>query len=318
VTSPLRTAGVGTAAGAGPVAAADAAAAARAGAVTAGSAVTASGGDAAADGSAPLGGARRRRRRFWLRLRRGLGPAAILVLVVVGWQLATTVGHVDPAVLPGPRLVATATWDDRADLWPAVTTTTTEAVLGLLVAAAVGVAAAVAIDASRAVRGGLFPLLVVSQTLPIVALAPMVVIWFGFGTGPKIGLVGLFSFFPITVGLVQGLGEADPDAVALLRTLRASRRQQLRLVRLPGALPQLFTGLRISATYAYTSAIVAELFGAQQGIGVYLDAAAHDAPAETDLVLGAALVTAALTVGLYLVVGALQRLAMPWQHRDPS
>ncbi len=258
--------------------------------------------------SARVAGRRRR-----LRLPRLGGPALVLAAVIALWQLLTTALAVDPTVLPGPRLVVASTFDDRANLWPAVATTTEEAVVGLVVAVVVAVAIGVAVDSSRVVRGGIYPLVVASQTLPIVALAPLVVIWFGFGLAPKIWLVALFSFFPITVGLVQGLAGADPDAVALLRTLRASRWALLVRVRLPSALPQLFTGLRIAVTYAFTSAIVAEFVGATQGIGVYLTAAAHDVPARTDLVFGATVVTALLTVALFVVVGVLQRLVMPWR-----
>jgi ABC-type nitrate/sulfonate/bicarbonate transport system permease component len=245
-----------------------------------------------------------------------LPPVALLVAFFVVWQVAVTAAAVDPTVLPGPRRIVASTWDDRAQLWPAITTTTEEAVLGLLVAIALAVVLAVAIDRSRAVRGSVYPLIVASQTLPIIALAPLVLIWFGFGLAPKVGLVALFSFFPIVVGLVQGLGAADPQAVDLLRTMRASRRQLLLTVRLPGALPQFFTGLKIAVTYAFTSAIVAEFVGAEQGLGVYMTAARGAAPIRTDLVLGATLVTALLTIALFVIVGVLQRLAMPW--RPPS
>lgn len=252
-----------------------------------------------------------------LRGARLLPPAVVLVAVVAVWQLVTTVGRLDPAVLPGPRLVATATWDDRANLWPNVATTTEEAILGLLVAVVVAFVVAVAIDGSRTFRGSVYPLIVASQTLPIIALAPLVVTWFGFGIAPKVDLVALFSFFPVTVGLVQGLAAIDPQTVDLIRTMRASRLQMLRL-RFPGALPQMFTGLRISVTYAFTSAIVAEFVGATQGIGVYMNAARGAAPSRTDLIVGATAVTALLTIVLFGVVGVLQRVAMPWRPRRPT
>jgi len=245
-----------------------------------------------------------------------LPPLGLLVAFFAGWQIIVSAAGVDPTVLPGPRLIVASTFDDRAHLWPAITTTTTEAVLGLLVAIAVAVVLAEAIASSPAVRGSVYPLSVPAQTLPIIALAPLVLIWFGFGLYPKVWLVALFSFFPIAVGLVQGLGAADPEAVDLLRTLRASRRQLLTGVRLPGALPQFFTGLKIAVTYSFTSAIVAEFVGAEQGLGVYMTAARGGAPIRTDLVLGATFVTAILTIALFVIVGVLQRLAMPW--RPPS
>jgi ABC-type nitrate/sulfonate/bicarbonate transport system permease component len=146
-------------------------------------------------------------------------------------------------------------------------------------------------------------------------LAPLVVIWFGFGIVPKILIVALFSFFPIAVGLVQGLASAEPDTINLLRTMGAKRWQLLRRARLPHALPQFFTGLKISVTYSFAAAIIAEFVGAQQGLGVYMIAAKNAAPALTDLVFGAVFVTALLTCALFLVVALLQRLAMPWRPR---
>jgi ABC-type nitrate/sulfonate/bicarbonate transport system permease component len=247
-----------------------------------------------------------------------LPPVAVLVGAVAIWQATTTLGHVAATVLPGPRLVATATWDDRANLWPAITTTTEESVLGIALAVVVAFLIGIAIDWSRTVRGSVYPLIVVSQTLPIIALAPMVVIWFGFGWHPKIVLVALFTFFPIVVGLVQGLASADPDAIRLARTMRATRLQLLLKVRLPGALPQLFTGLKIAVTYAFTSATVAEWVGATQGLGYYITNAERDAPVEPDLALGATVVVAVLTIALFLLVGLLQRLAMPWRPRRPT
>jgi ABC-type nitrate/sulfonate/bicarbonate transport system permease component len=216
-------------------------------------------------------------------------------------------------MLPGPDLIIHSTWNDRVDIWPAIGVTTEEAVLGMALAIVVAVITAVAIDTFRTVRGSLYPLIVASQTVPIIALAPLVVVWWGFGILPKIVLVALFSFFPISVGLVQGLASTDPDAMNLLRTMRANRFQLLMRVRLPSALPQFFTGLKISVTYAYSAAIVAEFVGAQQGLGVYMTTAKNAAPIRTDLVLGAVFVIAVLTIALFAIVGLVERLVMPWR-----
>jgi ABC-type nitrate/sulfonate/bicarbonate transport system permease component len=242
----------------------------------------------------------------------------VLAAVIAVWQLTTTLAAVDPTVLPGPWRVVASTWDDRVNIWPAILTTTEEVLLGLVLAIVVAFVVGIAIDRSRVVRGSVYPLVVASQTVPIIALAPLVLIWFGFGISPKVVLVALFSFFPITVGLVGGLASVDPDAVNLVRTMRATNLQILVRVRLPAALPQMFTGLRISVTYAFTSAIVAEFVGATQGLAVYMNAARTAAPIRTDLVFGATLVTALLTIALFVVVGLLQRLAMPWRPRRPT
>ena len=263
---------------------------------------------------------RRRRRdpgdpRHQAAVRRIVPPVALLVALVALWQIIVTVRHINPQVLPVPNLIVHSTWNDRVDIWPAIGVTTEEALLGMALAVVVAVVTAVAIDSFRTVRGSLYPLIVASQTIPIIALAPLVVVWWGFGLLPKVVLVALFSFFPISVGLVQGLASSDPDVMNLLRTMRANRFQLLRRVRLPSALPQFFTGLKISVTYAYSAAIVAEFLGAQQGLGVYMQTASRAAPIRTDLVLGAVFVIAVLTIGLFLVVGLVERLSMPWRPR---
>jgi ABC-type nitrate/sulfonate/bicarbonate transport system permease component len=244
-----------------------------------------------------------------------LPPLAVVAAVLALWQLIVSVRHVDPQLLPGPELIVRSTWNDRVNLWPAIGVTTEEALLGMALAIVVAVITAVAIDSFRPVRGSLYPIIVGSQTVPIIALAPLVLIWWGFGLLPKVVLVALFSFFPISVGLVQGLASTDPDAMNLLRTMGASRSQLLVRVRMPSALPQFFTGLKISVTYAYSAAIVAEFVGALQGLGVYMTTAARAAPIRTDLVLGAVFVIALLTIVLFAVVGLVERLAMPWRPR---
>jgi ABC-type nitrate/sulfonate/bicarbonate transport system permease component len=238
-------------------------------------------------------------------------PLLVLGGLVIAWALAVRLFDVSDDVLPSPELVVESTWDDRANLWPAMVTTTREAVLGILVAIVVAFVVALAIDRFATARRSLYPVIVGSQTLPIVALAPLVIIWFGFGERPKIGLVALFTFFAIAVGLVQGLASVDRDAVRLVRTMGASRRQVLWRVRLPSALPSFFTGLKIAVTYAYVSATVAEFVGARQGLGVYMTTAKN--AFRTDLVFGAVLVTAALTLLLFGLVSLIERVALPWR-----
>jgi ABC-type nitrate/sulfonate/bicarbonate transport system permease component len=238
-------------------------------------------------------------------------PALVLIAAIAAWQLAVDVFQIASDVLPSPSLVARSTWADRANLWPAAWTTTKEAVFGVAVAIVVALVLAVAVDWSQTVRRSVYPLMVASQTLPIIALAPLVIIWFGFGSMPKVALVGLFTFFAIAVGLVQGLGSADTDAMNLLRTMGASRIQLLLWVRLPTAMPYFFTGLKVAVTYSYVSAIVAEFVGAQQGLGVYMTTTKN--AFRTDLVFGAVVVTAVLTLVLFGIVALAERLALPWR-----
>ncbi len=247
-------------------------------------------------------------------LARYLAPALVLAGLVIAWALVVALFAVEPEVLPGPGLVVESTWADRSALAPAAWTTLQEAVLGIAVAIVLAVLLAVAIDWSRTARRSLYPLLVASQTIPIIALAPLVVIWFGFGQTPKIVLVALFTFFAIAVGTLQGLASSDPDSMDLLRTMGAGRRQLLWRVRLPSALPQFFTGLKVAVAYSLVAAIVAEFVGAEQGLGVYMTGARN--ALRTDLVFGAVVVTALLTLVLFGIVALAERLAMPW--RRPS
>ena len=141
----------------------------------------------------------------------------------------------------------------------------------------------------------------------------MLIIWFGFGLLPKVLVIALVTFFPITVGLIEGFAATDRQATSLLRSMGASRWQQFRYVRLPGALPRFFTALRIGITYAVTGAIFAEYVGATAGLGIFMSLQKNSF--RTDLVLAAVLVTALLSVALFLLTYAVERLVVPWYRR---
>jgi ABC-type nitrate/sulfonate/bicarbonate transport system permease component len=243
-------------------------------------------------------------------LRNAWPPALVFAVLVLAWDLAANAAHASLS-LPGPWYVVTNTWQDRASLAPAMWVTSREALLGITIAVLCGVTLAIAIDWSRLVRRSLYPLVVISQTIPLIALAPLVIIWFGFGSAPKVVLVALFTFFAIAIGTLQGLGSADLDTMNLLRTMGASRRQILLQVRLPSALPQFFTGLKVSITFAFASAIFAEYVGASQGLGYYMSVASQYGNA--DLVFGAVIVTAVLTLILFGLVAALEHTVIRWR-----
>jgi len=242
--------------------------------------------------------------------RRAWPPALVLALLVLGWDLAANAVSASDT-LPGPWLVVRSSWNDRSNLLDAMWATSQEALLGIALAIVCAVALAIAIDWSRTVRRGIYPLMVISQTIPLIALAPLVVIWFGFGAAPKVVLVALFTFFAIAIGTIQGLGSADPDAMDLLRTMGASRAQLLWRVRVPSALPQFFTGLKVSVTFAYVSAIFAEYVGSTQGLGYYMSVSKQFFRA--DLVFGAVIVSAGLTLVLFGLVAACERAVIRWR-----
>jgi len=247
-------------------------------------------------------------------LRRALPSIALLVLIVAGWEIAARVLAIDPVVLPAPSRILSALWDARGAAAGHALTTLVETVIGFSLSVAFAVATALLMDSIGWVRRAIYPLLVASQTIPIIAVAPLFIIWFGLGLTPKILVVVLVTFFPVTVALLDGLAGTPRDATLLLETMGATRSQVLLKLRLPGALPALFTGLRIAVTYAVVGAIFGEQVGAVNGLGIWIILSKN--LFRTDLVFGAILVTAVLTLCLWLLVGVIERLTIPWYRES--
>jgi ABC-type nitrate/sulfonate/bicarbonate transport system permease component len=241
---------------------------------------------------------------------RGLPAIIVALLLLAAWQLYANSGHLGPDVLPSPSRVASQGWQNRGDLWHNTLPTLRATLLGFACSLVVGFLLSVAIDLSQIVRRALMPLLITTQTLPLIAIAPLVVIWFGFGLTPKVLLVAFVTFFPITVAFVEGYAAADRDAETLLRAMGAGRWRIFRTLRVPTALPYFFAGLRIAITYAVVAAIFAEYAGAEDGLGIYMQNAKNSF--RTDLVLAAVAVSAALTLALFAATYLVERLALPW------
>ena len=239
-----------------------------------------------------------------------LPPLLIVGLLVAVWQVYANVSGIGNDVLPPPSRVLQVTWDNRGDLWDNTLPTLRATLLGFALSLAVAFVLAVLIDASAVLRRALMPVLVATQVLPIVAIAPLMVIWFGFGLTPKVLLVALVTFFPLTVALAEGFAASEPEAEALLRSMGAGRARVFRSVRFPTALPFFFAGLRIAITYAVVAAIFAEYAGASEGLGIYMQNAKNSF--RTDLVLATVLVSALLTLCLFSLTYVLERIAIPW------
>ena len=175
---------------------------------------------------------------------------------------------------------------------------------------ALAVVAAIVMDLRPAVRRAVYPLLVGSQAVPALVVAPVLVLWLGFGLAPKVVVVVLLTFFPIVVGLLDGFAAVPPEAADLLRTYGASDRQALRLLRWPAALPSFFTGLRIAITYAIVGTVYAEYVGSFDGLGIWI--ATSQKSFRADLVFGAVGIVIVLSVGLFVAIGVLERLVIPW------
>jgi ABC-type nitrate/sulfonate/bicarbonate transport system permease component len=242
---------------------------------------------------------------------RRFGPPVVLVAaLLVGWEIYARASGISPFVLPSPTRVLAALWESRDEAFRHSLPTIVETVVGFAVSIAFAIAAAVAMDRVGIVRRAVEPLLVGSQTIPIVAVAPLVIVWFGFGLVPKILVVVLVTFFPITVALLGGFSSTDAAATDLMRSFGASSWQTFRKLRWPAGLPGLFTGLRISATYAVVAAVIAEYVGATDGLGIWMQLSQRSF--RTDLVFAAILLTAILSVGLFAAVVAAERAIIPW------
>lgn len=241
-----------------------------------------------------------------------LGALGVLAFFLV-WGLGCAVFRVPSYVVPSPLATARTLVDDAALLARHTGTTLAEAGLGLVVALAFGTIAAILMTASRVVRGMLYPSLVLSQAVPLVAVAPLVLIWFGLGSAPKALVAAFVCFFPIVVNAMEGFRSIDPAYAELLKTLGARRRDLYRHVYLPGTLPGILAGLRVAATYCVLGAVVGEWLGGSRGLGVYMTRALQSF--RTDRMFAAIVVVMVASYALFKLVDGVGRRLVPWIER---
>ncbi len=241
-------------------------------------------------------------------------PALIVVGLLAIWEAYARSGAVDDFILPAPTEVVQALVDDGALLWDNFWVTAGEVGLGILAALLVGGLLAIAIHLSAVLRRALYPLLVGSQAVPIVIVAPLLVIWFGFGIVPKLGIIALVCFFPVVVTTLDALAAVDPEQRKLMRTLDATRWQEFRWVEAPAALPGALSGAKIAVAVAVIGAVFAEYAGSSEGLGnVILQATPQ---LETARAYAAVALLAAFAVLLFSLLSLAERLLVPWARRD--
>jgi putative hydroxymethylpyrimidine transport system permease protein len=245
-----------------------------------------------------------------------LAPLAILLALLGAWELYAELGPVDPLILPAPHEVAQRLWLDRSLLWESLTVTAGEVLLGILVAGAAGFASAIALHLSLTLRRSTYPLLVASQTIPIPLVAPLLVVWLGFGIAPKLVVIALISFFPIAVTTLDALARVDPEQLKLLRTLDASRLRILRHVELPAALPGLFSGAKVAVAVAVIGAVFAEWIGSSSGLGNLVQTSIPNL--ETARAYAAVAILSAFAIALFGLLTLAERLIVPWAHQPPG
>jgi ABC-type nitrate/sulfonate/bicarbonate transport system permease component len=240
-------------------------------------------------------------------------PPALLVIALLGaWEIGVAIFHTPAYILPPPSVVWAAFGEVRPLLGAHIVTTATEALAGIAVGAVVGVVLAVGVWTVPLFRRLTYPLMVGSQTVPMVVLAPLLVLWFGFGLTPKVVVVALIALFPVAISTVEGLASSDPEQIDLLRSMGAGRRDILRLILVPAATPAFFAGLRIAAAYAIAGAVIGEWVGASSGLGLFLTRS--QTSFRVDRVFVGVAVIALLSITLFGIVDLLARLAAPWQR----
>ena len=246
-----------------------------------------------------------------------LPAAALLVALIVVWEVWVTVRDTPAFVLPAPSRIWQAFLANRNLLGTHVAVTTFEAVFGLVVGAAIGVVLALIVATWPLARRVVYPIIVASQTVPMIILAPLLVLWFGFGLVPKVVVVALITFFPVVIATVGGLLGADPELIDLVRSMGGHRADILRHVVVPSAVASFFDGLRIAATYTVAGAVIAEWTGAQNGLGIYITRS--QASFRVDQVFVAVAIVALLSTALFGLIGVLSRIASPWRYQgDPG
>lgn len=237
-------------------------------------------------------------------------PAAALILVFITWQLVCSLGDVPKYILPSPADVAAAFKDDWRLMLSHTRVTLTETFIGLTIGIAFGFFTAVVMDRFAIVRKMIYPLIVISQTIPTVAIAPLLVIWMGYRMLPKIVLIVLVVFFPIAISLLTGFSSVDNDTVNLMRSMGASRLQIFRYVKLPNSLGHFFSSLKISVSYAVVSAVVSEWIGGTEGLGCYMTRVRKSY--SSDKMFAVIILISVISLILIWLTGVIQRVSMPW------
>lgn len=256
--------------------------------------------------------------RAWLsgvgqRLSAVLPALGLAAAVLVVWEAAVRLFNIPQFVIPTPSAIAMALFEQRAALATASKATAIEVLFGFVLAAVVGVVVALAIVRFERFGKALYPLVVLFQTVPKVALAPIFILWFGYDLAPKIVLIVVIAFFPVAIDMLAGLQSVEPSFVALMRSVGASRGEILRRVRIPHSLPHLMAGLKVAITFSVIGAIVGEFAGASAGLGYVIQFASTQL--ETPLVFAALIVVSVLGLVFYYLVEFAERLLVPWSPK---
>ena len=241
---------------------------------------------------------------------------ALFATLLVVWEIFVRTTQISNQILPSPLIIFQALIRNWDIMLPHLQQTMLETLTGLFVAIIFGIITAVLLDTSPWVRKAIYPLLVTSQTIPIIALAPLLLIWLGFDMWSKVVIVTLFCFFPIAIAMADGFARIDPELEKLFKSMQASYIDTMLFLKFPASLPSFFSGLRIAVTYSITGAMVGEYVGAEKGLGVFIQTSAN--AYAISLVFATIFITSFLSLFLFWIVGFLENVFVPWATNNET
>ncbi len=244
---------------------------------------------------------------------RGLQAAFILFLAFL-WEFISIKLKVPNYILPAPSRILKALFVKKQILWEHTKTTFFEAMLGFLIAIVLAVILGQLMNCFKKLKVVLYPILLISQTVPLIAIAPLILIWFGFGVIPKIIIVIIVCFFPILISFLDGMEQVDEDMVHLMKTMKASTVQIFFKLKVPASLPAFFAGLKISATYSIMGAVIGEWLGAKNGLGIFMTRAISSF--KTDELFADILIVVALSFFMFKLVKIFEIILMPYNKNS--
>lgn len=242
-----------------------------------------------------------------------IAPILALLVIVLIWFLVTDRELIPAYMLPSPVDVVKAFFNNFSVMMEQAAVTLQEAIYGLLIGVGLAFVISALMDRFTFLKKALYPILVVTQTIPTIAIAPLLVLWMGFGMAPKITLVVITTFFPVAVGLLNGYESVDPDAINLMRAMGAKRAQIFFYVKFPSALPSFFSGVRISAAYAVVGAVVSEWLGGFEGLGVYMTRVKK--AYAFDKMFAVIIFISVISLVLMGVISLIEKTSMPWKRK---
>lgn len=245
-----------------------------------------------------------------------IAPIVFILILLIIWEIIVNVGGIEKYILPAPTDVIEVLIKDFKTMVPHILATLYEGMVGFLIAIALSIILAVIMDMVPLIKRALYPVLVISQTIPTVALAPLFIIWFGFGALPKIIVVVIVCFFPIVISIVDGLEGVDKDLINHFKLMGASKLNVFLHLKLPYGMINFFSGMRIAATYSIMGAVIGEWLGGDKGLGVYMTRA-RSAYA-LDKMFASIVIIVVISMGIFLLVSLMEKLFTPWNNKKLS